>query len=75
MNDADKTWIRHSEAQEDRERLARALKGWWKLVQPIRAWRLYRKLRTTSEASRRAANERLLRKRLADPALGSLNED
>ena len=75
MDDVRGAWVRHSDAQEERERLARALKGWWKLVQPIRAWRLYRKLRTTSEASRRAANERLLRKRLADPALSSLNED
>ena len=53
-----KSWIRHCEAQEERERLSNALKGWWKLVRPFRAWHLYRKLRATNEASRRAGNER-----------------
>ena len=75
MDDTDETWILHSEAQEERERLTRALKGWWKLARPFKAWGLYRKLRATTEASRKTASERFLRKRLADPALASLNED
>ena len=44
-------------------------------MRPFKAWSLYRKLRATSEASHKTANERFLRKRLADPALASLNED
>ena len=68
-------WVRRCDAQEKRTRLSAALKGWWKLAHPVRAWRLYRRLRAANEASRRAANERLLRKRLADPALANLNED
>ena len=75
MDDVDGAWIRHSDVQEERERLSEALKGWWKLVRPFRAWHLYRKLRATNEASRRAGNERTLRKRLTDPALSVLNED
>ena len=75
MDDCRDVWIRRSDAQEERERLSEALKGWWKVVQPIRAWRLYRRLRATDEASRKAANERLLWKRLPDPALRNLNED
>ena len=68
-------WVRHSDALEERKRLSEALKGWWKLARPFKAWGLYRKLRATTEASRRARNERLLGKRLADPALANLNED
>ena len=75
MNDARDSWVRRSDAQEERERLFEALKGWWKVAHPFRAYRLYRQLRATSEAGRRTANERLLEMRLADPALASLNED
>ena len=75
MDDAGTAWIRQSDAEEERIRLSAALKGWWKLARPFKAWDLYRKLRATSEASWRRANERLLRKRLADPALANLNED
>ena len=75
MDDVDGAWIRHSDVQEERERLSKALKGWCKLVRPFRAWHLYRKLRATNEASRRAGNERTLQKRLTDPALSVLNED
>ena len=70
-----KSWIRHFEAQEERKRLSEALKGWWKLARPFKAWGLYREPRATTEASRKTANERFLRKRLADPALARLNED
>ena len=41
----------------------------------IRAWHVYRRLRATNEASRRTANERLIRMRLADPVLSDPNED
>ena len=75
MDGSHETWIRHSVAQEERVQLSEALKGWWKLAHPVKAWRLYRRLRGTSDASRRAGNERLLRKRLTDPALRDLNED
>ena len=75
MDENREAWIRHSDVWEERERLSNALKGWWKLVRPFRAWHLYRKLRATNEASRRAGNERTLRKRLTDPALSVLNED
>ena len=75
MDENREAWIRHSDVREERERLSNALKGWWKLVRPCRAWHLYRKLRATNEASRRAGNERTLRKRLTDPALSVLNED
>ena len=76
MDDIREAWIRYSDAQKERVRLSEALKGWWKkLVRPFRAWHLYRKLRATNEASRRAGNERTLRKRLTDPALSVLNED
>ena len=75
MDENREAWIRHSDVREERERLSNALKGWWKLVRPFRAWHLYRKLRATNEASRRAGNERTLRKRLTDPALSVLNED
>ena len=75
MADRREAWIRSSDTEEERKRLFEALKGWWKLANPIRAWRLYRKLRATSEASRKTSNERLLRKRLEDPALANLNED
>ena len=75
MDENPQAWVRQSDAREERKRLSAALKGWWKLVHPIKAWRLYRRLRATSEAGRRAANERLLRNRLADPALANLNQD
>ena len=75
MDDADEAWVRHSDAQEESKRLSEALKGWWKLARPFKAWSLYRKRRATTEASRRARNEQLLRKRLADPVLARLNED
>ena len=68
-------WSRRSDAEEKRKRLAEALKGWWKLARPFKAWSLYRELRATNEASRKRANERLLHKRLQDPALANLNED
>ena len=42
---------------------------------PRKAWQLYRRLRATSETSRKNANEQLLRKRLEDPALRDLNAD
>ena len=71
----DAIWTRRSEAAEEREHLTAALKGWWKIARPVKAWRLYRTIRAASDASRRAANERLLRKRLADPALRDLNAD
>ena len=51
------------------------LKGWWKLARPFNAWRLYGRFHATNEASRRRANERVLRKRLTDPTLANLNED
>ena len=75
MPDRSEAWVRRSDAQEERRRLSEALRGWWKLARPFKAWGLYRKLRATTEASRRARNERLLRKRLTDPALANLNED
>ena len=75
MDDNREVWIRRSDAQEERVRLSEALKGWWKLAHPRRAWQLYRRFRATNEASRKAANEQLLKKRLADPALGDLNAD
>ena len=75
MDGKREAWVRHSDVQEERERLSEALKGWWKLVRPFRAWHLYRKLRATNEASRRAGNEKALRKRFADPALHDLNSD
>ena len=75
MDDMSGAWVRRSDAEEERKRLSEALKGWWKLVRPFKSWSLYRKLRATTEASRRARNEQLLRKRLADPALANLNED
>ena len=75
MDDAGQTWVRRAAAQEKRNRLSEALKGWWKLARPFKAWGLYRKLRATNETKRRVANERLLRKRLTDPALANLNED
>ena len=75
MDGKHEAWVRHSDVQEERERLSEALKGWWKLVRPFRAWHLYRKLRATNEASRRAGNEKALRKRFADPALRDLNAD
>ena len=75
MNKRREAWVRQSDAQEERKRLSKALKGWWKLARPFKAWSLYCKLRATSEASRKAANERFLRKRLADAALANLNAD
>ena len=75
MDDIRDAWIRKSDAQEERKRLSEALKGWWKLARPFKAWKLYRKLRATNEAGRKTANERFLRKRLTDPALANLNED
>ena len=68
-------WIRRSEVQELREHLSAVLKGWWKLRHPIRAFRLYRRLRSASEANRRAANLYLLERRRTDPALASLNAE
>ena len=68
-------WLRYSEAQETREDLSAALKGWWKLRHPIRALRLYQACRTASEANRQAANQRLLERRRTDPALASLNDE
>ena len=68
-------WLRHSEARETRERLSTALRGWWKLFRPFKAWRLYRARRAASEANRRAANQRLLKRRLANPVLAGLNEE
>ena len=47
MDDTPGAWIRGSDAEEERKRLSEALKGWWKLARPFKAWSLYRKLRTT----------------------------
>ena len=69
------TWLRYSEAQETREELSASLKGWWKLLHPMRALRLYKDRRSASEAKRRAANRRLLARRHNDPALASLNPE
>ena len=52
-------WVRHSEAMEVRERLSAALKGWWKIAHPVKAWRLYRARWAASEANRKATNRRL----------------
>ena len=75
MDDIGGAWIRRSDAEEERRRLSEALKGWWKLVRPFKAWGLYRKLRATNETRRKATNERFVRKRLGDPTLANLNED
>ena len=75
MDGNHEAWVRRSDPQEERKRLSAALKGWWKLARPFKTWGLYRKVRVTSEANRKAANERFLRKRLGDPALANLNED
>ena len=69
------TWLRYSEAQETREELSASLKGWWKLLHPMRALRLYKVRRSASEAKRRAANRRLLARRRNDRALASLNPE
>ena len=69
------TWIRFSKAQETRDRLSESLKGWWKIVHPIKAWRLYRLRGAVSEANRKGNNRRVLKNRLADPALGILNQE
>ena len=49
MDDVDEECVRHSEAQEERKRLSEALRGWWKLARPFKAWNLYGKLRATSD--------------------------
>ena len=66
-------WVRQSEARDTRDRLSASLKGWWKIVHPIKAWSLYRARRAVSEASRKANNRRLVKRRLADPLLAKLN--
>ena len=68
-------WVRYSEAQETRKRLAEALRGRWKLFRPFKAWRLYQELRAASEQKRRITNQRFLTKRFSDPALASLNAE
>ena len=70
-----RVWIRESVGRERREELSASLRGWWKLAHPWKAGRLYRALRAVSESKRRAANERILETRLADPALSHLNEE
>ena len=68
-------WIRESVGRQRREQLQAELRGWRKLLHPWKAWRLYRTLRAVSESKRRAANDRILEARLADPALADLNEE
>ena len=51
------------------------MKGWWKVVHPIKAWRLYRARRAASEANRKANNRRLLNRRLTDPLFAELNQE
>ena len=68
-------WLRYSEAQETRARISASLKGCWKFVHPVRAWRLYRARRQASETRRKAGNRRLLNERLRDPLLAELNEE
>ena len=70
-----RNWIRHSEASETRANLKAALKGWWKVARPIKAWELYQELRAASEHSRRASNRRFLARRMADASLAGLNEE
>ena len=68
-------WVRYSEAQEARERLSAAMSGWWKIVHPVKAWRLYRARWAANEVNRKAANQRLVERRLCDPVLAGLNEE
>lgn len=46
MDEKSEVWIRDSEAQEERKRLSEALKGWWKLIRPFKAWGLYDRRRS-----------------------------
>ena len=41
MDENCEVWVPYSDAQKERVRLSEALKGWWKLAHPIRAWHLY----------------------------------
>ena len=68
-------WVRQSEGRDTRDRLSASLKGWWKIVHPIKAWRLYRARWAASETNRKASNRRFLEKRLGDAALGILNAE
>ena len=68
-------WLRYSESKETRARISAALKGGWKFVHLIKAWRLYRARWHASESRRRARNQRLLNERLDDPLLAELNEE
>ena len=63
-------WIRYTEAEETREHLSEALEGCSKIVNPIKAWRLYGARRAASEPNRKAFSRRFLEKRLGYPALG-----
>ena len=68
-------WLRYSEAQESRARISASLKGAWKFVHPVKAWRLYRARWQASETRRKARNRCLLNERIADPLLAELNEE
>ncbi len=72
MSDA---WVRYSEVQETRARLRKELRGWWKVVQPVRAWQKYHELRAASEGRRQAKNDRYLARRMSDPVLAKLNTE
>ena len=68
-------WLRYSEAKQVRDRLSESLKGWWKIVRPVKAWRLYRARWVVSETKRKARNRRILNERFADPLLSELNAE
>ena len=68
-------WFTHSEFDDLRHRVARALRGYWKFLHPMMAVRLCRFRRQISEQRRRELNDAYLEHRRADPELADLNHE
>lgn len=66
-------WITHSEFSELRELLGAALSGLWKILQPVKAFRLHKIRSWASEGNRRKLNDMFLERRCLDPELAGLN--
>lgn len=68
-------WITHSEFSELRQLLGAALSSFWKILHPVKAFRLLKFRRWAGEGNRLKLNHMFLERRYLDPGLADLNAE
>ena len=68
-------WTTHSEFSELRQLLGAALSGFWKILHPVKAFRLLMFRSWASEGNRLKLNHMFLERRCLDPGLADLNAE